>query len=76
MATANQLLKGIRKRKKHKSKSPLLKGNPQKKGVALGFMILNLKSQTVHRDRLQSYYFLIKGYTINSIVRIYSGSRL
>lgn len=35
MATANQLLRGARRKKQHKSKSPLLKGNPQKKGVCV-----------------------------------------
>jgi len=35
MPTVNQLSKGIRGPKKHKSKSPLLKGNPQKKGVCV-----------------------------------------
>jgi len=35
MTTPNQLLNGIRKRKQHKSRSPLLKGNPQKRGVCV-----------------------------------------
>jgi small subunit ribosomal protein S12 len=35
MTTANQLLRGVRRKKHHKSKSPLLKGNPQKKGVCV-----------------------------------------
>lgn len=35
MPTVNQLSKGIRQSKKHKSKSPLLKANPQKKGVCV-----------------------------------------
>jgi len=35
MTTANQLLKGMRGKKKHKPKSPILKGNPQKKGVCV-----------------------------------------
>jgi small subunit ribosomal protein S12 len=35
MPTVNQLSKGIRESKKHKSKSPLLKANPQKKGVCV-----------------------------------------
>jgi small subunit ribosomal protein S12 len=35
MPTLNQLSKGVRGPKKHKSKSPLLKSNPQKKGVCV-----------------------------------------
>lgn len=35
MPTYNQLIKSIRGKKKHRSKSPLLKGNPQKKGVCV-----------------------------------------
>jgi small subunit ribosomal protein S12 len=36
MATANQLLRGLRGPKnKHKSKAPALKGNPQKTGVCV-----------------------------------------
>jgi len=36
MTTANQLLRGVRgKKNKHKSKAPLLKGNPQKRGVCV-----------------------------------------
>jgi small subunit ribosomal protein S12 len=35
MPTPNQLLKQVRLPKKHKSRSPLLKGNPQKKGMCV-----------------------------------------
>jgi small subunit ribosomal protein S12 len=35
MPTPNQLLTNIRKKKKHKNRSPLLKGNPQKRGMCV-----------------------------------------
>lgn len=35
MPTINQLVRGARKIKRRKSKSPALKGNPQKRGVCL-----------------------------------------
>jgi len=35
MPTPNQLLRQNRKPKKHKPKSPLLKGNPQKRGICV-----------------------------------------
>lgn len=35
MPTPNQLLKNTRLKKKHKPRSPLLKGNPQKKGMCV-----------------------------------------
>lgn len=35
MITANQLINRARKRKLHKSRSPLLRGNPQKKGICV-----------------------------------------
>ena len=35
MITPNQLLKGQRKKKPHKIKSPIMKGNPQKRGICV-----------------------------------------
>ena len=49
MTTANQLIKGIRGKKKHKTKSPLLKGNPQKKGICIRiYDKLNQRNRIVH----------------------------
>lgn len=35
MPTPNQVLRKIRKKKSHKVRSPLLKGNPQKRGMCV-----------------------------------------
>lgn len=38
MATPNQLLRGLRGPKLHKSRTPTLKGNPQKKAVMRAYL--------------------------------------
>lgn len=43
MATINQLIKGIRKKKIKKIKKPALQGNPQKKGICLRVFFANPK---------------------------------
>lgn len=68
MATPNQLLKGLRRKKCHKTRSPLLKGNPQKKGVCVKIYDTKPKKPNLQSATSPKYLWLIVAFIISSML--------
>lgn len=67
MATINQLVRKGRNKKKSKSKSPALKGNPQKRGVVLRTFVRNPKKPN-SANRTCCRVKLTNGYEVTAYV--------
>lgn len=67
MPTVNQLARGLRGPKLHKSKSPLLRANPQKKGVCVRVYTMKPKKPNSAIRKIAKVLLMINAYTIKNI---------